>query len=560
LNVPDESLLERDDDASDGSDMMDVEQEYDAAAATSTEPRPYDFVPHIELDTLENYKDDDTYDDDSSGDSYVMLIDDEDHNIHDEDDACEEDHGSEEDHGNEKEPHDHGVIDDWGPRIGITMHDCGMFGHLPANIQRYRNKWSILEEFRQPPERVRSAVMEHITKCIEDDDYGNSWASKLKTPLTTMELSDIECDGVEPYSESRDIIARDRKFLGDNMDPNSSAMNSSWSMALIPNLEDKLERDILLQLEERLPKELFPVADEGGHVDVVKVLRTNHDLPWLDDLRRYGKNVECANGAEDNRQPVRRTVSIVYSEEYSIEDPVNDWERGRKVLEMNVYTCREMPPDAWMTRPMTNLEYAGVMIIWRKCWPYLPVQSRRRAPTAIQYCVYQEVLQKKMGRHRDNFFRTDLKLLSEKEKAVLKEDGKWVGVKNSQVMGSAVIVYSMGNRPMKMLFWRLSLGGGAYQKKEQYEVEPMFSFRFEKGWICILDCIDDLLMLHSVTFEDTDESENPDEGVRVAMVMRLLDTVGQFYTDTATMRLSGESLEYGRDSNVPSGVCRNLFN
>jgi hypothetical protein len=142
----------------------------------------------------------------------------------------------------------------------------------------------------------------------------------------------------------------------------------------------------------------------------------------------------------------------------------------------------------------------------------------------------------------------------------LKEDGKWVGVKNSQVMGSAVIVYSMGNRPMKMLFWRLSPGGGAYQKKEQYEEEPMFSFRFEKGWICILDCIDDLLMLHSVTFEDTDESENPDEGVRVAMVIRLLDTVGQFYTDTATMRLSGESLKYGRDSNVPSGVCRNVFN
>ena len=199
-----------------------------------------------------------------------------------------------------------------------------------------------------------------------------------------MELSDIECDGVEPYVESRDQIVRDRQFLGDNMDPNSSAMNSSWSIALRPNLDDKLEREILLQLEERLPRELFPVADEGEHVDVDRVLCMNHDLPWLDDLRRYGKNVGCANGAVDNRQPVRRTVSIVYSEEYKIEDPINDGERERKVLDMNVYTCREMPPDAWMTRPMTNLEYAAVMSIWWKCWPYLPIHSRRRGPTAIR--------------------------------------------------------------------------------------------------------------------------------------------------------------------------------
>jgi hypothetical protein len=68
------------------------------------------------------------------------------------------------------------------------------------------------------------------------------------------------------------------------------------------------------------------------------------------------------------------------------------------VLDLNVYTCREMPPDAWMTWPMTNLEYAAVMIIWLKCWPYLPIHSRRHGPTAIQYCAYQRVLQKQMGK------------------------------------------------------------------------------------------------------------------------------------------------------------------
>jgi hypothetical protein len=88
----------------------------------------------------------------------------------------------------------------------------------------------------------------------------------------------------------------------------------------------------------------------SGYVDVDRVLRTNHDLPWLDDLCRYGSK-GCVNGAEDNWQPVRCTVSIVYSDKYEIEDPINDRDRQRKVLDMNVYTCREMPPDAWMTRP-----------------------------------------------------------------------------------------------------------------------------------------------------------------------------------------------------------------
>jgi hypothetical protein len=62
-----------------------------------------------------------------------------------------------------------------------------------------------------------------------------------------------------------------------------------------------------------------------------------------------------------------------------------------------------------------------------------------------------------MGKHRDNFHRPDLKLLADNKKAKLPEKGTWA---------SAVIVYSMGkNCPMKMMFSRLSPGGGAYQKK-----------------------------------------------------------------------------------------------
>jgi hypothetical protein len=221
-----------------------------------------------------------------------------------------------------------------------------------------------------------------------------------------------------------------------------------------------------------------------------------------------------------------------------------------------------MKADCWMSRPLTNVEYAAMLVIWMKCWPYLPKESQKHTPTVCQYCIYQYVLDKHMGEHRDNFDHEDLCLLANDENAELPEDGTWAGVHNSQVKGTAVIVYSMGNCPMMMVFSKLSVKGGTYQVKDMYEVEPTFCFRFEKGWICILDCIDDLLMLHSMKFEGVKEcktSGNRDEFMRVALVIWLLRTKGQFYTDTSTLRLTGKSLKYASEQCTPSGISRSVY-
>jgi hypothetical protein len=114
---------------------------------------------------------------------------------------------------------------------------------------------------------------------------------------------------------------------------------------------------------------------------------------------------------------------------------------------------------------------------------------------------------------------------------------------------------------MKMVFSKMSASGDANQRKPMYEVEPSFCFKVERGWVCILDCIDDLLMLHSMVFShDTDETGcDRDGSVRVAMVIRLLSTVGEFYTDTSTMRLTGESLKYRGEHDVVHEVCRDVY-
>jgi hypothetical protein len=252
--------------------------------------RPYDFISHDEEEVLEEYGDEIKLE--FSG-SYEALFDDEKHNTHDEDFGGNEE-SADNDACGEVETYD---IE---PRVGVTMYNYDHFGHLAEGVMRYRRKWSVLEQYRQIPKRVRDMVMDLARKCLEDSDYSESWASTVNTPLTYMELTDEEISGDEPYMDVRDEVVRERMFPGVNMSPNISAMNGSWSMALRPNLDDSLEHEILERLESIIPREIFPVADESGKVNVNMVLRANHDLPWLDDLRRYTSE-GCANGAEDNR-------------------------------------------------------------------------------------------------------------------------------------------------------------------------------------------------------------------------------------------------------------------
>lgn len=277
-------------------------------------------------------------------------------------------------------------------------------------------------------------------------------------------------------------------------------------------------------------------------------------------MHRHGK-YKSQNASPDSRAPCRRTVSVAESRSYLISDPINDGESDRYVTKMPVYTCREMPIEKWQSRPATNGQLAAVLFIWRLVWPYLTKQSRMYPPNAWQYCIYQQILRKHMGKHRDNFCKKNLEDLAELGKSAppMNEGAKWSGVENSQMTGTSVIVYTMGNCPMKMVFSCLNprADGGAGQAKQYYTVCPSFTMKLSNGCICVLDVIDDLLMYHSLEFEGVLEEDNANKLVRVAMVIRRLGTMREFYADTSTIRLTGESLKYaGKTNCAPSQVRR----
>ena len=82
------------------------------------------------------------------------------------------------------------------------------------------------------------------------------------------------------------------------------------------------------------------------------------------------------------------------------------------------------------------------------------------------------------------------------------------------------------------------------QDRKFYQRKPTLSFKFGVGYICILDCIDDMIMLHEMTFEGLILDGDDKKLVRVAMVIRTLDCVQEFYTDTSTLRLPEDLLKF----------------
>lgn len=130
---------------------------------------------------------------------------------------------------------------------------------------------------------------------------------------------------------------------------------------------------------------------------------------WLDDVHRNGR-MESTNGQADCRQPCRRTVSIAEEVNIPINNPRDGLdEAGRSVSRLNVYTCPECPKWLWMCRPFTTEEYGAAIVIWMEAWPYLSKPSHMYKPNMRQYVVYQRMLHREMGWHRDNYDRETLR-------------------------------------------------------------------------------------------------------------------------------------------------------
>ena len=108
--------------------------------------------------------------------------------------------------------------------------------------------------------------------------------------------------------------------------------------------------------------------------------------------------------------------------------------------------------------------------------------------------MYHHLLNRKMGKHRDNNpGNVILNLVSGRET----QSPRVKSSKNSQVRVSSVMVFTRGCL-MTMTLRFASLETEVTQLSKHYITSPSFQMKMENGWITILDSIDDMLMVYSV--------------------------------------------------------------
>ena len=80
------------------------------------------------------------------------------------------------------------------------------------------------------------------------------------------------------------------------------------------------------------------------------------------------------------------------------------------------------------------------------------------------------------------------------------------------------------------------------QQTRHYITSPSFQIRMGDGWITVLDVIDDMLMVHSVDWDDRDD-EASETDVRFAWVYRWLQVTHDYYTQGCTVRRTKEMMK-----------------
>lgn len=212
---------------------------------------------------------------------------------------------------------------------------------------------------------------------------------------------------------------------------------------------------------------------------------------------------------------------------------------GRNVIELQTYTNAESPNNLWMCRPMKKKELAQMLRIWSAVWPWCTQYTRENPPTSCQFLIYHKLLGKRMNDHRDNYDGLALKRMKEgKDPHAI--DARVGGCPNSQAAGSSVIIFTRGNCPMNFVFKYTNMGKEITQGRRDYITSPSFTMRLEDGWIAVMDPIDDLLMLHSVEF---DEEDGRPEDYRIAYVYRNLEVSRDYYVETSTIRRDSEMMK-----------------
>ncbi len=394
------------------------------------------------------------------------------------------------------------------------------------------------------PKRLNDKILALQQTFLNEDNNNNQMKRTWVTveDINSFYIMDSEIKGQATSNEFGELIGG--RFSG--CLKCHQCYVGLWSC----NIQLKNEDDICLlnKIVRDVDFSILPTSNDTKESLIKRISNSK----YLDDIVIYYPTYSVLNETIQSHQPKRRSEGVVMGSTYRYDGNDGDGE-GKFVIKLPNYTSYVRHPDNWHGRPMKNSTFLAGLICWRAGWPYLTEISRRCPPTHCQILFYYGVFKSHIGQHRDNSNTQYIKdILSGK---VQKKKGHPSGGgENSQILGSNVLVLTVGSKPMLFKF-KYPRPTNLTGKRGTYETNPNHQFTCGNMTISVLDPIDDLMMTHGVTFLYK-KADDVNSWYRIGYCFRWLSSFKDFYVDSCTMRLDAKLVSKKRSNRT---MNRNIF-
>ena len=341
----------------------------------------------------------------------------------------------------------------------------------------------------------------------------------------------------------------------------------------IVSIDEKVQQD----LHACIPNELIPRADdtvetlfarlsESDYFDVMPVLQGGNG-------GKKGSKKRVDLNDTDYSMPRRKTWSVLVRGEHF--DADHD-----RVRTMYLYSSSQLEPKDWQTEPMPMPVFIFGVHIFHGLRNHgmLSPASMHSPPNACQVLFYYGAFVPHLSRHKDNFTvreflevmrhcfmpqpeglhegdvrepRVDVeKLVADAKRKIASGECAGTpqsGSANSQLIGSDVLVYSMGNVDMDFRLCFPPKGDRLEASLREYDITPSYTFPLGPGTVFVFRGLDDFLFAHETSMDyqidwypKVNPSRNPQHFYRIAFVYRWLELQRDFFAETDCMKVPRE--------------------
>lgn len=301
----------------------------------------------------------------------------------------------------------------------------------------------------------------------------------------------------------------------------AGCVRAAASVVIIP----KIPQGVVAAALQSVPAEVLPRVDDTREVLAARLGAST----FLDDAHvlnggngRRGKNGKKRRRLNESCYPAprRRSWSVVVGAEREDAD-------GEQVVSLCNYSLHGRMAEDERCAPMPSPVLSLCEQLWLAAMPYLCEKSRRSPPTHCQLLLYYVLFQSCMGRHRDNYTVRHLKAMLQEDTTGAAGGTEHATMKNSQRLGSEVLLYTEGTAPMdfSLLFPPRS---DLDTSNDNYVQRSIFTVKLGRGTLMIFKDCDDQFFCHEARFDDSTLLAADPSGYRLCFVFRWCTSVKNF--------------------------------